>query len=284
MVARETPVPSEPGLEDEEFAAALAATAEVGGWLTPAQARRLWERARALRPGSRIVEIGSFHGRSTIVLARARLEGSELIAIDPHAGGDRLPQTSRHEPPEGQRDFLTFRANLRRADVESHVIHVRSRSLEALPLVAGEVDLLFIDGAHRYQAVRADIERWGARVPPAGTMLLHDSFNAIGVTLAQLRTLVLIDRMEVLRPVRLLRGVSTRVRLRHRVGRWRGPTARSARLLRARPGDQGCACCPDAATGPCARSPDGIVATLMGSFKGRLWHLRGVTSRGEQHE
>lgn len=190
MVARETPVPSEPGLEDEEFAAALAATAEVGGWLTPAQARRLWERARALRPGSRIVEIGSFHGRSTIVLARARLEGSELIAIDPHAGGDRLPQTSRHEPPEGQRDFLTFRANLRRADVESHVIHVRSRSLEALPLVAGEVDLLFIDGAHRYQAVRADIERWGARVPPAGTMLLHDSFNAIGVTLAQLRTLV----------------------------------------------------------------------------------------------
>jgi predicted O-methyltransferase YrrM len=189
MVARDAPLSSELRSDENEFDAALAAIADVDGWLTPAQARRLWVRARALGPGSTIVEIGSFRGRSTIVLARARPERTELIAIDPHAGGDRLPQTSRREPSEGQRDFLSFRSNLRRTAVEGRVRHVRSHSLEALSVVPGQADLLFIDGAHRYKPVRADIERWGARVPPGGTMLLHDSFNAIGVTLAQLRTL-----------------------------------------------------------------------------------------------
>ena len=33
----------------------------------------------------------------------------------------------------------------------------------------GAVDLLYVDGAHRYAPARADIERWGARVAPAGT-------------------------------------------------------------------------------------------------------------------
>ena len=43
--------------------------------------------------GGRIVEIGSFRGRSTIVLARAApAEGVEIVAIDPHAGNDRGPQ------------------------------------------------------------------------------------------------------------------------------------------------------------------------------------------------
>jgi len=37
----------------------------------------------------------------------------------------------------------------------------------------------------------ADIRDWGHRVTPTGTMLIHDSFSAIGVTLAQLRLLFL---------------------------------------------------------------------------------------------
>ena len=50
--------------------------------------RGMWN----LRPGARIVEIGSFRGRSAIVLARAAPEGAEVVAIDPHLGSDRGPQ------------------------------------------------------------------------------------------------------------------------------------------------------------------------------------------------
>ena len=54
----------------------------------------------------------------------------------------------------------------------------------------GPIDLLYIDGAHRYGPARDDIRSWGDRVPTGGTMLIHDSFSSIGVTLAIGRELV----------------------------------------------------------------------------------------------
>ena len=50
--------------------------------------------------------------------------------------------------------------------------------------------MLYIDGAHRYAPARADIRDWGGRVADGGTLLIHDSFSSIGVTLAILRELV----------------------------------------------------------------------------------------------
>jgi hypothetical protein len=173
------------------FDATLKSIAGVEGWLTDAQSERLWNAASGLRAGQRIVEIGSFRGRSTIVLASAATDGVELVAIDPHGGGDRGPQEITAEAERGDRDHVVFLANLRGAGVEDRVRHVRAYSDGALGEVSGEVDVLFIDGAHRFGPARADIEQWGARVPAGGTMLVHDSFNAIGVTLAQLRLLVL---------------------------------------------------------------------------------------------
>src|SRR5581483_12028326 len=53
----------------------------------------------------------------------------------------------------------------------------------------GEVQLLYIDGAHRYGPARDDIRVWGGRVAPGGMVLIHDSFSSVGVTLAILREL-----------------------------------------------------------------------------------------------
>ena len=50
--------------------------------MTDAQAQRLWDRACSVREGGRIVEIGSFRGRSTIVLASAASSDAEVVAID----------------------------------------------------------------------------------------------------------------------------------------------------------------------------------------------------------
>jgi predicted O-methyltransferase YrrM len=36
------------------------------------------------------------------------------------------------------------------------------------------IHLLFIDGDHRYEAVKADLERWGAKVAPGGLVVMHD--------------------------------------------------------------------------------------------------------------
>ena len=173
------------------FEEALRLIDGVEGWLTDAQARVLWDAAREVRAPGQIVEIGSFRGRSTIVLASAAQEGVDLVAIDPHGGSDRGPQEIDPDARRGDEDNAAFEANLRRAGVRERVRHVRRFSDEALAEVDGDVQLLYIDGAHRYRPARQDIELWGSRVAAAGTMLMHDAFNAIGVTLAQLRLLLL---------------------------------------------------------------------------------------------
>jgi Methyltransferase domain len=171
------------------FDDALAAVAGVEGWMTDAQARRLFEAAGGVRSGGRIVEIGSFRGRSTIILAKAAAEDVELVAIDPHGGGDRGPNEYDPDASLGDEDYRAFHANLDAAGVEPRVRHVRRASAAALPEVTGAIDMLYIDGAHRYRFAKPDIELWGARVATGGSLLIHDSYNAVGVMLAQLRLL-----------------------------------------------------------------------------------------------
>ncbi|MFL5822188.1 MAG: class I SAM-dependent methyltransferase [Solirubrobacteraceae bacterium] len=170
---------------------AWTAVAAVDGWLTEDQARLLYERAAALPAGAQIVEIGSYRGRSTIVLALAAGADVRLTAIDSHDGTNRGPRQIEGEWAEGQGDFLAFRANLDAAGVAGRVEHVRAFSQAALSELEGPVDLLYIDGAHQYRAARADIRRWGRRVSEGGTMLVHDGFSSIGVTLALFSELAL---------------------------------------------------------------------------------------------
>lgn len=170
------------------FADVLAAVADLDGWMTDDQARRLYDRAAALGAGARLVEIGSFHGRSLIVLASAAADGVEIVSIDPHDGGDRGPQEIAPDQARGDDDHAVYLANLSAAGLTDRIRHVRKRSDAALGEVDGEVDLLYIDGAHRVGPARADILRWGDRVSGGGTMLIHDSFSSIGVTLALLST------------------------------------------------------------------------------------------------
>ncbi len=174
----------------EAFADVLDAVTNVEGWLTDDQARRLYDRARVLGAGARVVEIGSFRGRSTIVLASGAGEGIEVVAIDPHGGGDRGPREIEPDRDRGAADFVAFHANLAAAGVEHRVRHIRKPSSSALGCVTGPVDLLYIDGAHRFGPARADIVGWGGLVSANGTMVVHDSFSSVGVTFALLTTTV----------------------------------------------------------------------------------------------
>jgi predicted O-methyltransferase YrrM len=162
---------------DTSFDEVFESVRDIDGWLTKPQARRLYERAAALPPGARIVEIGSHHGRSTIVLATAAPE-AELIAIDPYEENQPRPA-----------DLERFEENLERAGVRDRVGHVHAPSTAALADVPGEIDLLYIDGAHDLKTAHADIRGWGARVRDGGTMLIHDSFSSVGVTVAEIVSL-----------------------------------------------------------------------------------------------
>lgn len=169
----------------------LARVEDIDGWMTSGQAAALLDAASRCPAGGTIVEIGSFRGRSTIVLASGSRPDVEVIAIDPHAGNDRGPQEIEGYDAEAADDHAVFEANLKGAGVRDRVRHLRAFSDDALADVEGEIDVLYIDGAHRYGPARADIRSWGSRVDDGGAMLIHDSFSSIGVTGAILRELLL---------------------------------------------------------------------------------------------
>ncbi|MDO8389222.1 MAG: class I SAM-dependent methyltransferase [Actinomycetota bacterium] len=175
--------------EIRSFDQLLAAVEGVDGWMSPDQAERLYRAAQGAREGDTIVEIGSFRGRSTVILAGAARAGVNVIAIDPHAGNDRGPQEFEGYVQEASEDNQVFNANLAAAGVADKVRHVRAFSDAAHSDVQGEISVLYIDGAHRYRPARTDIRDWGARVQSGGTMLIHDSFSSLGVTGAILREL-----------------------------------------------------------------------------------------------
>ncbi len=172
------------------FRQAWSAASDIDGWLTEDQGRALFDAARSCRIGGRVVEIGSFRGRSTIVLVAGAPPSVDVVAIDPHAGNDRGPRELDGYELDAAGDAELFRANLADAGFADRVRHVSATSQEALDAVPGRADVLYIDGAHRFRAARADIRWWGERVAPGGTMLVHDSFSSVGVTLATLRELL----------------------------------------------------------------------------------------------
>jgi predicted O-methyltransferase YrrM len=167
----------------------LALIDGVEGWLSPDQVGRLYASAAVTQAGDQVVDIGSFRGRSTIVLACAAPDGVGVVAIDPHAGNDRGPEEISGFEAEAASDHEVFNANLVAAGIADRVRHVREFSAAAHDSVDGPIAVLFIDGAHRYTPARADIREWGRRVAPGGTLLIHDSFSSVGVTLAIVREL-----------------------------------------------------------------------------------------------
>jgi predicted O-methyltransferase YrrM len=184
-----TSAPGTPDPTGRSFDQVYRSVADVSGWMSRAQACRLWDRSRELRPTASIVEIGSFHGRSAIMLASAAPADASITTIDPHGGNDRGPHEFEGFEAEAEADHRTFLANLERAGVRDRVDHLRMYSHDAEPLVPDGIDLLYIDGAHRYAPALDDIRRWSPKVAIRGRLLIHDSFSAWGLTWAEVRTL-----------------------------------------------------------------------------------------------
>ena len=103
----------------------------VPGWFEDDEAWALHEVVRnhpsSSASGPTVVEIGSWHGRSTVVIARAlQARGSGVVyAIDPHAG------TAIHEATGVTDTYEAFSANVRNAGVSDHVRPIRALSAAA---------------------------------------------------------------------------------------------------------------------------------------------------------
>lgn len=148
----------------------------IPGWLTKDQARMLWDEARGLPPGSTIVEIGSHRGRSTVVLGSAVRGSGRVVAVDPFVEGRLFGGRPTRE---------VFEANVAAADLSATVDLTPEYSTRLRARWTEPFDLLYIDGKHDYWTVSDDL-RWARFLPEGASVLVHDCYSSIGVTLAVL--------------------------------------------------------------------------------------------------
>lgn len=167
----------------------------IEGWMLPEELTWLAEMASAARLP--IVEIGSWMGRSTRALAdNSRVQ---VYAVDTWRG-DAATQKYLEDKPDDWL-FTEFRKNIRDRIQAGDVVPMRQSSRMAAMFFENtgfKADMVFIDGAHDYESVKADIFNWRPFVSPTGILCGHDWGNeGVHQALAEL----LPNAMRVTQPI-----------------------------------------------------------------------------------
>jgi predicted O-methyltransferase YrrM len=141
--------------------------------ITPIQVRS--EIAALLRllvddPPRRILEIGTGRGGTLFLLGRAARRDAVLASID-LPGGD-FGGTYRVESNILLRTLARKGQTLRIIRADSHHASTLARVRQVFHDQA--IDLLLIDGDHRYEGVRADFAMYSPLVRPGGRVAFHD--------------------------------------------------------------------------------------------------------------
>ena len=163
----------------------LAAFEAAKGFMPADEGLALYAAAvEAATLGLPLLEVGTYCGRSTILLAEAaRAAGTVAVTVDHHRGSEeQQPGWEYHDssvvdPVTGLMDTLpTFRRTLFAAGLEEHVVALVGRSPKAAALWARPLGLVFVDGGHTDEHATADYEGWAPHVAPGGLLVIHDVF------------------------------------------------------------------------------------------------------------
>jgi predicted O-methyltransferase YrrM len=126
------------------------------------------------------VEIGSYSGEGTVVLAD---HFKEVLAVDPWENGYDPNDVASHQCPMED----VFNAFTERTSPFKNVLYSRGKSLDALQFFKdGELDMVYVDGDHRYEGAVADIKGWLPKLRKGGCMTGHDfSFPTVRQALSE---------------------------------------------------------------------------------------------------
>ncbi|MEU9041240.1 MULTISPECIES: class I SAM-dependent methyltransferase [unclassified Kitasatospora] len=164
----------------------LAAFEAATGFMPVDEGLALYAAAVAVArdTGLPVLEIGTYCGRSAILLAAAAREaGTVALTVDHHRGSEeQQPGWEYHDPtlvdPEvGLMDTLPrFRRALHAAGLEEHVVALVGRSPRIAALWGRPLGLVFIDGGHTDEHATGDYEGWVPHLAPEGLLVVHDVF------------------------------------------------------------------------------------------------------------
>jgi|SRR6185312_987965 len=124
-----------------------------------------------------MAEIGVHHGRSFFLLARARHDGEQALAVDV------FEDDAIYKDPQGFGRGIRFRQNCRRLGValaDNEIYAGLSTTLDAAEIArrVGPVRFFSVDGGHRYDDVAYDMRLAAEALHPRGIIVADDYMNA----------------------------------------------------------------------------------------------------------
>ncbi len=167
-----------------ETARLFAFADQVTGFLPADEGRALYDAAVRYLAGGVGVEIGTYCGKSTVLLgAAAKQTDSIIYTVDHHHGSEEhqpgweYHDTSLVDPVTGRFDTLpTARHTLDLAGLDEHVVAIVGKSPVVAKVWATPVQFVFIDGGHTEEAAQRDYDGWARWVAPGGALVIHDVF------------------------------------------------------------------------------------------------------------
>jgi predicted O-methyltransferase YrrM len=157
---------------------------EVIGFMPADEGRALYDAAVRYLGDGVGVEIGTYCGKSTVLLgAAAQQTGGLLYTIDHHHGSEEhqpgweYHDTSMVDPVTGRFDTLpTLRHTLDAAELDDNVVAVVGKSALVARSWRTPLQFLFIDGGHTDEAAQKDFNGWAKWVAVGGALVIHDVF------------------------------------------------------------------------------------------------------------
>jgi len=160
----------------ENFVAGLVETTKnIEGFLSEKEMKFLALLAACPTTKGEILEIGSFKGKSTIILAK----GASLTARTKVVAVDPLTSPAATDPDlKGEESCLKdFQANLRNTDVEKNVEFHCKYSWELAEVWNRDIRLLWIDGDHTYSGTKSDFDMFSRFLSNGAIIAMHDVFH-----------------------------------------------------------------------------------------------------------
>lgn len=166
-------------------AARLFALAEqVTGFMPADEGRALYDAAVTYLRDGVGVEIGTYCGKSTVMLgAAAQQTGGVLYTVDHHHGSEEhqpgweYHDTTMVDDVTGLFDTLpTLRHTLDAAGLDDNVVAVVGKSAVVARSWRTPLQFLFIDGGHTEEAAQRDFDGWARWVAVGGALVIHDVF------------------------------------------------------------------------------------------------------------
>lgn len=117
--------------------------------------------------GATVAELGVFSGDGTRqFLASPKV--ARIYCVDAWVGGyDESDQASQADMGEAERAFDSLLTDPR-------VVKVKAKTIEAAANIPNELDLVYLDSDHRYEAVKADLLAWVCKAKLGGLVAGHD--------------------------------------------------------------------------------------------------------------